>query len=90
MVSGLLDGKYLNGEKSKARSLLKKINKKRRISFLNRILYERLSDENMYYFAQKFSFSENPLSILKRAYKGDFKTLARWINIKKKYEIHSS
>ena len=90
MVSGLLAGKYLNGEKSKARSLLKKINKKRRISFLNRILYERLSDENMYYFAQKFSFSENPLSILKQAYKWDFKTLARWINIKKKYEIRSS
>ena len=53
MVSGLLAGKYLNGEKSKARSLLKKINKKRRISFLNRILYERLSDENMYYFYSK-------------------------------------
>jgi len=87
MISGLVAGMYLDGEKSNAKALLKKINKKRRISFLNRILYERLSDENMYYLAQKFSFSDNPLFILKEAYKWDFKAMVRWFNIKKRYEI---
>ena len=87
MVSGLVAGMYLNRDKSDAKLLLKKINKKRRVSFLNRILYERLNDEKMYYLAKKFSFSNDPLSILKQAYIWDYKALARWLKIKNRYEI---
>ena len=87
MISGLAAGMYINRERSEAKMLLKKINKKRRISFLNRILYERLNDENMYYFAKKFSISNNPLSILEQAYVWDYKALVRWLKIKNRYEV---
>ena len=87
MASGLVASMYINRERSDAKLLLKKINKKRRISFLNRILYERLNDENMYFFAKKFSISNNPLSILEQAYVWDYKALVRWLKIKNRYEI---
>ena len=63
------------------------INKKKRISFLNRIIYEKLSDDQMYFLAQKFSFSNNPLSILEQAYKWNFRAALILINSKRKYEI---
>ena len=87
MMSGYFAGLYMNEEKTNAKLLLKTINKKRRISFLNRVLYERLNDENMYYLAQKFSHSNIPLSILMEAYKWNFKTFFKWLYFKNRYEI---
>jgi len=87
MMSGYFAGLYMNGEKTNAKLLLKTINKKRRISFLNRALYERLNDENMHYLAQKFSHSNIPLSILIEAYKWNFKTFFKWLYFKNRYEI---
>ena len=87
MISGLVAGLHMCGEISNAKLLLMNINKKKRISFLNRIIYEKLSDDQMYFLAQKFSFSNNPLSILEQAYKWNFRAALIWINSKRKYEI---
>ena len=87
MMSGLFAGSYINGEKADAKLLLKRINKKRRISFLNRVLFERLNDDSMYYLAQKFSHSNIPLSILVEAYNWNFKKTFKWLYFKNRYEV---
>ena len=87
MMSGLFAGLYMSGEKSNAKLLLSNINKKRRISFINRVLYERLNNQNMYYLAQKFSNSKNPLSILEEAYKWNYKTALMWLYFRNRYEV---
>ena len=66
------------------------LNKKRKISFINRILYERLNDRQMHVFAKKFSTSDDPLKLLSSAYQWKFKTLLRWINFKNKYEVRTT
>ena len=87
MMSGMVAALKIKGEKSNAKSLYQCINKKRRLSFVNRILYERLNDSQMYFFAKKFSISNEPLLILKNSYKLSIKTIFRWINYKKRYEV---
>ena len=87
MMSGMVAALKIKGEKSNAKSLYQCINKKRRLSFVNRILYERLNDSQMYFFAKKFSISNEPLLILKNSYKWSLKTIFRWINYKKRYEV---
>ena len=87
MMSGMVAALKIKGEKSNAKSLYRCINKKRRLSFVNRILYERLNDSQMYFFAKKFSISNEPLLILKNSYKWSLKTIFRWINYNKRYEV---
>ena len=90
MISGLAAGMYLAGKKSHSKGLFLDLNKKRKISFINRILYERLNDKQMYDFAKKFSTSDDPLKLLSSAYQWKFKTLLRWINFKNKYEVRTT
>ncbi|MEC7871858.1 MAG: NAD(P)-binding protein [Candidatus Neomarinimicrobiota bacterium] len=88
MMSGMVAALKIKGENSNAKSLYRRINKKRKLSFINRILYERLNDKQMYFFAKKFSISNEPLLILKNSYKWSLKTIFRWINYRTRYEVH--
>ena len=87
MLSGLVAAMRLNNENSKAKNLFKIINRKRKLSFVNRILYEQLNDKQMYFLAKKFSYSTEPLSILSESYKWSLKTVFRWLNYKNRYEV---
>ena len=88
MMSGRAAALSIIGKTKEAKLLLKELNRKRRLSFVNRILYERLNDDQMAEFAKKFSESSNPLSILASAYSWNFKNILRWINMGNQYEVH--
>ena len=87
MLSGLVAAMRLNNEHLKAKKLFKIINRKRKLSFVNRILYEKLNDKQMFFLAEKFSNSSEPLSILSESYKWRLKTVFRWLNYKNRYEV---
>ena len=87
MMSGRAAALSVIGEKKEARKILIQLNQKRRLSFINRILYERLNDYQMAVLAKKLYESSNPLSILSGAYDWNFKNLLRWINMRHRYEI---
>jgi len=87
MMSGKAAALSILGRKKEAKEIMKSLNRKRRFSFVNRVLYERLNDNQMAVFAKKFSESPDPLSILSGAYTWNFKNILRWINIGHRYEI---
>tara|TARA_S200000501_G_scaffold164934_1_gene155383 strand:+ start:4820 stop:5866 length:1047 start_codon:yes stop_codon:yes gene_type:complete len=90
MLSGVAASKMISGFKVSASSDLKLLRKKMRLSFLNRKLYERLNDEQMFKIAMRFSNALEPLSILENAYKWNLRDLVSLKKIKQKYEIYSS
>lgn len=90
MMSGQVAALSILGKKREARTLLKELNRKRRLSFMNRILYERLNDLQMADFAKKFSKTIDPLSMLTGAYAWNFKNILRWIKIGNRHEVHST
>ena len=87
IMSGRAAALSVIGEKKEARKILIQLNQKRRLSFINRILYERLNDYQMAVLAKKLYESSNPLSILSGAYDWNFKNMLRWINMRYRYEI---
>ena len=87
MISGLSAALLLVGKQKEALDLIKDINKKRRLSFVNRLFYERLNNYQLASFAKKLANVEDPLSILSDAYKWNIKNFMRWKNINKTYEI---
>ena len=90
MISGLSAALSLAGKESAALELIKDINKKRRLSFVNRLLYERLNDRQIALLAKKLANIEDPLSILSEAYKWNIKNFMRWKNLDKRYEIRTT
>jgi len=90
MISGLSAALSLAGKEKNALELIKDINKKRRLSFLNRLLYERLNDRQISLLAKKLGNIEEPLSILSEAYKWNIKNFMRWKNLDKRYEIRTT
>ena len=87
MASGLAAAKRLAGETDDAKRILRSLNRKCKISFVNRILYERLTDQQMAKIAESFSHSNQPLAILAHAYKWNCKNIIRWSKLKDQYEI---
>lgn len=87
MASGLAAAKRLAGENDDAKRILRTLNRKCKISFVNRILYERLTDQQMSKIVKSFSNSNQPLAILTRAYKWNYKNILRWSKLKDLYEI---
>ncbi|MDP7330025.1 MAG: NAD(P)-binding protein [Candidatus Marinimicrobia bacterium] len=87
MMSGQAAGLSIMGKKRESKKIIKALNQKRRLSFLNRIIYEQLSDERMVGFVKKLSEKTNPLSILGDAYSWNFKNILRWINLGQQYEV---
>ena len=87
MISGLAAALSIASKKKEALALLSDVNKKRRVSFINRLFYERLNNYQLASFANKIANVDNPLSVLSSAYKWDIKNLVRWKKINKNYEI---
>ena len=90
MLSGVAASKMISGSKVAAHSDFKLLRKKMKLSFINRKLYERLNDKQMFKIAMRFSNALEPLSILENAYKWNLKDLVSLKKIKQKYEIYSS
>ena len=90
MLSGIAASKMISGSKVSAYSDFKLLRKKMKLSLINRKLYERLNDKQMFKVALKFSDASEPLSILENAYKWNVKDLVSLRKIKHKYEIYSS
>jgi len=88
MMSGRAAALSLTGREEEARMIIKELNQKRRLSFVNRILYERLTDDQLAGVAEKLSNTSNPLSVLSGAYAWNFRNILRWINIGHRYEVH--
>jgi len=87
MHSGLAAAHQLNDDIYSARRILRNLNRKRNVSFINRILYERLSDKQLVKIAVKLSHVSEPLDILSQAYKWNFKNILRWFRFKERYEV---
>ena len=87
MHSGLAAAHQLNDDVYSARRILRNLNRKRNVSFINRILYERLSDKQLVKIAVKLSHVSEPLDILSQAYKWNFKNILRWFRFKERYEV---
>jgi len=86
-MSGHAAALSIIGRKKEAKALINELNQKMRLSFVNRILYERLNDDQMASFAKKLSKSIDPISLLSSAYMWNLKNILRWITIKQRYEI---
>lgn len=87
MTSGLAAAKRLTGKTEDAKRILRLLNRKCKISYVNRILYERLTDQQMTEIAESFSNSNQPLNVLTDVYKWNYKNILRWIKLKNRYEI---
>ncbi len=87
MASGRGAALSILGKHKEAKQVFKGLNRKRRLSFVNRMLYERLNDHQMAEFAKKLSEVSNPLAILSGAYAWNFKNIRRWISMKNRYEV---
>ena len=90
MISGLSAALSLVGKENDALKLIKDVNKKRRLSFVNRLLYERLNDRQIASITKKLANIEDPLSILSEAYKWNIKNFMRWKNLDKRYEVRTT
>ena len=73
--------------KNLAKKIFSILNRKRRLSFVNRFLYEKLNDEQMARIVMKLSKSNDPLSVLSKIYGWNTKNILRWLTLKHKYEI---
>ena len=74
--------------KKEAKNVFRILNHKRRLSFINRFLYEKLNDDQMYGIVNKLSKSNDPISILSGVYGWNTKNILRWIKLKYRFEIH--
>ena len=90
LLSGLAAAKAINGDKHYVKKTIKELKKKMRLSFINRMLYERLNDKQMLFIAKKIASSKEPILYLSNAYKWNIKTIFNWIRLNKKNEIYSS
>ena len=87
MASGQGAALSILGKHKEAKLMMKALNRKRRLSFVNRMLYERLNNHQMAELAKKLSEVPNPLAILSGAYTWNFKNLRRWIMMRNRFEV---
>ena len=90
MMSGWMAASHLAGERNQARDLNRMLRKKLRLSYLNRVLYERLNDSMKYRLALALSESDNPVEKLRQAYEWNWKRMAAIASGRKPLEIHFS
>ncbi len=87
MRSGLAAAYQLTGEVKSAKNIMRDLNRKRKISFINRIIFEQLNNNQMEKIADLFVISDEPLELLKHAYKWNLKKILRWIRFRKRFEV---
>ena len=66
------------------------LRKKLRLSYLNRVLYERLNDSMKYRLALALSESDNPVEKLRQTYEWNWRRMITLASGKKPVEIHFS
>ena len=76
--------------RNEAEKIFSILNHKRRLSFVNRYLYEKLNDKQKARIVIKLSKSNDPISILTKIYGWNTKKILRWLTLKYNYEIRSS
>lgn len=89
MASGKVSAFKLMGLESEAQKLLKIIKQKQKLSYMQRRIFEKLSDHQLRIAVEKLSSVKNPLSILGNVYTWNFKRVIQWLIIKGKNEIHN-
>ena len=87
MLSGMGAALHILNRKKEAKKIFSILNHKRRLSFINRFLYEKLNDEQKAKIVLKLSKSNDPLSILSKIYGWNTKNILRWLNLKYTYEV---
>ena len=87
MLSGMAAATHILNRKKEAKKIFSILNHKRRLSFINRFLYEKLNDEQMEKIVLKLSKSNEPLSILSKIYGWNTKNILRWLTLKNNYEV---
>lgn len=87
MRSGLAAAYQLTGDVKSAKTIMRDLNWKRKFSFINRIIYEQLTHNQMEKIARSFLVSDEPLELLTHVYKWNFKNILRWIRFKERYEV---
>ncbi len=90
MASGQAVAYKIMGLNLKANRLMKEINRKRKLSYMNRILYERLTDKQKLGLTKRFSQATNPLKILSQIYQWNIRKYLRLQQLKREYEIRFS
>ena len=90
MYSGLSAACKLSGKGYQSKMINRELNNKRRISFANRLLFEKLSIDKINYWVNKFEKNNNPLNILRSAYNWNWKKIINSIKLTKQYAIRFS
>lgn len=90
MYSGLSAAYRLSGKNYQSKIINRELNHKRRISFANRALFEKLSIDNINYWVNKFEKSKNPVNILRSAYNWNWKKIIKSIKLANQYAIRFS
>ena len=90
MMSGWMAASHLAGNHEHASELHKMLRKKLRLSYLNRVLYERLNDRMQYSLALALAKSDNPVAHLRSAYEWNWKRMFTLVSGRKPVEIHYS
>jgi len=86
MASGKAAAYKILGREQEAQKLFKDIKRKQKISYIQRLVYEKLSDQELRKAAEKMSSIKNPLGILSSAYNWNFKRIMEWLLLKGKIE----
>jgi len=90
MYSGLYAAYKLSGKNYQANILNHELNVKRRISYINRLLFENLSNDKFKYWVNIFEKSNKPLNILRTAYDWNWKKIIKSIKLTNNYAIRFS
>lgn len=87
MRSGLAAAYQITGEIKLTKTIMRDLNWKRNLSFINRFIYEKLNTNQLAMMADSFAAADEPLELLTQAYKWNFKKILRWIRFRERYEV---
>jgi predicted N-acyltransferase len=90
MMSGWMAASYLAGNNQHAFELNTMLRKKLRLSYINRVLYERLNDRMQHSLTLALAKSDNPVAHLQSAYEWNWKRIFTLASGRKPVEIHFS
>lgn len=87
MLSGRMAALVILKQGSQARRMARDLTRVRRLSFLNRLFYERLDNVHLARQAEAIARSADPLALLSRAYSWNWVSLTRWLRLKRSYAL---
>lgn len=90
MNSGLAAAHLFNGDLDTANKIMKELDRKRKVSYVNRLLYERLNEGQLLAMAKRFTSTQDPINILSNAYEWNFRNIMRWMKQKGNVEVRTA